>query len=143
MPANDFVVKYEECFFDTNSIFYIALEYCDGGTLAQQIKQKQITNSKFPYDNIYKWMKEIVSGLDFLHTNKIVHQDVKPTNIFFKNDHIKLGDIGYSKMNKISFDHTIIDTTPYMSPEMLQFDSIKQITPKTDIWYVCVCVCFD
>ena len=55
--------------------------------------------------------------------------------MFFKNGIIKLGDIGVSNMNQVSYDHTIIDSTPYKSPEMLQINANgKKITYKTDIW---------
>ena len=45
---------------------------------------------------IKKWIKEILTGLDYLHSNKVVHHDIKCENILLDriSGHLKIGCIG-------------------------------------------------
>lgn len=106
---------------------YIQTELCDD-TLENIIYEKQIIDST----NI---IKQIASGLKYLHNQKIIHRDLKPANIFIKDGRIKIGDFGISRRipfkesnNKeiILYNHKItkgIGTELYSSPEQLKKES--------------------
>lgn len=47
---------------------------------------------------VWKIAYEILQGLKMLHSNKIIHRDIKSANIFFVNDIAKLGDLNVSKV---------------------------------------------
>jgi eukaryotic-like serine/threonine-protein kinase len=76
----------------------------------------------------------MVIGLLHLHSNGILHCDIKPNNIFFKSDDtIRLGDFGSTKDTDSIFNTTSSDalgTLFFYSPE--RFDGSPTI--KSDIW---------
>ena len=48
-------------------------------------------------NEIYKYIYELTTALDYCHERNIIHRDIKPSNIFLSNHHILLGDFGLSK----------------------------------------------
>jgi serine/threonine protein kinase len=77
---------------------------------------------------------QLISGLRYLHERKIIHQDLKPSNILFNGDYekIKLIDLGVSnKLEKTRATKAAnAGTLRYMSPEQLN----GSLSFKTDIW---------
>ena len=111
------------------------LEYCDGGNLKDRIEKQD----KFSDETIIKWSKEILTGIDYLHSCNIMHRDIKPANILLlKNNQIKIGDLGSVKNLNESVAKSDVGTPLYMSPEMIKFKNDKtiNITTKTDIWSI-------
>lgn len=75
--------------------------------------------SNFTESEIRKMMREIIKGLDYLHSNGILHRDIKPQNILVSaDDKIKLSDFGlstnYEYQSEISPQ---IGTNQFMPPE--------------------------
>ena len=79
-----------------------------------------------------KFISDIVLALHCLHNFKIVHGDLKPTNLLFESDapdsHIKIIDFGTTYLQKRKTFLT--DSVHYMSPEVIN----GVPTPKSDIW---------
>ena len=127
---SDFVVKYFDS-FEENNFLNIVMEYCEGGDLEQLIKERY----KIPLNDnfIWKLFIQIVIGLAELHNKKILHRDLKTSNIFLtKNYDIKIGDLGVAKMlSKNDFAKTVIGTPYYLSPEICKE---KPYNEKSDIW---------
>jgi calcium/calmodulin-dependent protein kinase I len=75
-------------------------------------------------------------GLKFLHMNDIVHRNLKPSNIFWHLNHIKIGDLGmaasFGSMAASIQKSTSIHN--YMPPEMLDSDEKQNRTAKIDVW---------
>jgi serine/threonine protein kinase, bacterial len=80
----DYIVKCEDCFFDKSNYFYLVFEYCNGGSIEIKIKEKINTKTKFSYEIILKWTKEIISGIEYLHCQNIIHRDIKPAYTIYK-----------------------------------------------------------
>jgi NIMA (never in mitosis gene a)-related kinase len=60
-------------------------------------------------------------SLEYIHGRKVLHRDIKSSNVFLtRNNTIKLGDFGISKVLENTNDHAItVQGTPYyMSPEV-------------------------
>ena len=128
---SDFVVKYFDS-FEENNCLNIVMEYCEGGDLEHLLKQR----NKIPLNDnfIWKLFIQIVIGLAELHNMKILHRDLKTSNIFLTNNYnIKIGDLGVAKKlsNNNDFTKTLIGTPFYLSPEICKE---KPYNEKSDIW---------
>lgn len=126
---------------------FIAMEYVEGGSLASYLqKQGKLTAAEF-----ISIFSQILSALNYLHSNSILHRDLKPANILlsFNPDNgeikAKLGDFGIAKIydessNATSLTQTKgIGTAAYMSPEQCQG---RPLDPRSDI-YAVGCVMFE
>jgi cell division control protein CDC15 len=73
-----YVIKY----FDDFSFYMvkrcIIMEYCRNGDLDELIREYRSNEQKFLTERINYWNRQILSGLIFLHSNGIIHRDIKP-----------------------------------------------------------------
>lgn len=97
---------------------YLVMEYVQGGTLKQAIKES------IHWQKAAEILAPIARALDYVHAQKIVHRDVKPSNILLdEDDHPMLSDFGVVKLieEEEQSDKTAIGvgvgTPDYMSPE--------------------------
>ena len=70
---------------------------------------------------IFNWFVQICLALEYIHGRKVLHRDIKASNIFLTgNNSVKLGDFGISKVleNTGSNAMTVVGTPYYMSPEV-------------------------
>lgn len=87
------IIKVIESFEANNTIYY-AMEYIDGGSLDDYIKKSHGLKE----DEAITFIKQISSALSFMHNNKMLHLDLKPSNIMMKKSgNIVLIDFGLSK----------------------------------------------
>ncbi|GMR01309.1 MAG: hypothetical protein BMS9Abin19_0680 [Gammaproteobacteria bacterium] len=113
-----------------NEFHYIAMEYLPGETLDDKIKKK------LDIKQILGIAKQIAAALDFAHKKGIVHRDVKPDNILFREDGTAvLTDFGIARSakseTKMTATGTVIGTPHYMSPEQAQG---QEIGPWSDLY---------
>lgn len=80
-------------------------------------------------------MFQILTGVDFLHSNRIVHRDLKPANILVTNKgQVKLADFGLARIYQQAQRFTaVVVTLWYRAPEVLLASSYAS---PVDIWSV-------
>lgn len=133
------IVAYKESFHKKSSL-YIVMEYIDGGDLAKIIENQR--NTLMDESEILRYFVQIVQVVKYLHSNHVLHRDLKPQNIFVtKLGIVKLGDFGVAKTldGSANLAHTMIGTPYYLSPEIWNgslYDS------KSDIWSL-GCILFE
>uniref|UniRef100_A0A3Q2VNP1 polo kinase n=1 Tax=Haplochromis burtoni TaxID=8153 RepID=A0A3Q2VNP1_HAPBU len=111
------IVHFYHHFEDKENI-YILLEYCSRKSLAHILKvRKVLTEPEVRY-----YLRQIVSGLKYLHEQEILHRDLKLGN-FFVNEtmELKVGDFGLAAKLEPAGNRrkTICGTPNYLSPEVL------------------------
>ena len=114
------IVKFHEN-YKKNNYYNILLEYIDGGTLESKINLKIKHYKKFNNDEIKKYITQLSDGLKYIHSFKIIHRDVKPSNLLLtKQNILKISDFGVSReYNTMENIKTFIGTPYYLAPEMV------------------------
>jgi serine/threonine-protein kinase len=108
---------------------YIVMEYVEGHTLAQWMKQQ-----RFSVAQIKHVVFNAAIGLDYAHENGIFHRDVKPDNVMVsKSGIVKVMDFGIARVVESTLTRTgnVIGTPAYMSPEQV---SGQKIDGRSDIF---------
>ena len=130
------IVKFDGFFHDKDYVYFV-LELCDGGNVLEYLKKKE-TLSEFETANI---IRQIVDSLVYLHSNGIIHRDIKLQNfLMMKNGTVKLSDFGLSVRVKSLDDSTkpsVCGTPGYLSPEVV---TRGHHTFAIDIWAMGVSV---
>src|SRR6266699_6629301 len=104
-------------FGEQDGITYIVMEYVEGGTLKDRLKQRALTAPE-----AVDFVIQAAEGLGCAHSNGIIHRDVKPANMLLRKDgHLLLSDFGIAKIlegtSNLTRAGTGIGTPQYMSPE--------------------------
>lgn len=80
--------------FEANNTFYYVMEYLDGGSLASYIKEK----GSLGISESMTYISQIADALNYMHQNRVLHLDLKPSNIMLSKDNkAVLIDFGLSK----------------------------------------------
>ncbi|KAH9284931.1 Serine/threonine-protein kinase PLK4 [Echinococcus granulosus] len=122
------VLELYTCFEDANYV-YLVLEFCDNGELQAYIRQ----NGSVSEDMARHYMKQIISGLLYLHSHNILHRDLTLANLLLTKDmKVKIADFGLATKIEPGEDHTTMCGTPnYISPEVA---SRGHQVLETDVW---------
>src|ERR1041384_422173 len=121
---------------------FIAMEYVEGVTLRQRIR-----NQAVKLNDVLDIAIQIADGLTAAHEAGIVHRDIKPENIIIRPEgYVKILDFGLAKLTErhnslttttmptLLFHSTpgvVIGTAAYMSPEQARGVDVDE---RTDIW---------
>ncbi|MBD3415177.1 MAG: protein kinase [Candidatus Aminicenantes bacterium] len=112
-------------------IFYMVMEYIEGKTLEKIIEKEKILG----YEKAIEYIHQIADAASHAHKNKIIHRDLRPSNIMISEDKdcVKITDFGTSAwLNKLPYASTRIGSPPYMAPE--QF--LGKATFQSDIYSI-------
>ena len=128
---NNIIKLYEV--METPQKIYLVMEYCDGGELFDYIVSKQHLSEK----QACRFFQEIIDALTYLHSQNIVHRDVKPENIllesFGKSMTCKLIDFGISRTYTLDkLITTPCGTASYAPPEMHRGEEYYGLL--SDVW---------
>ena len=125
---------------------YIYLEYADGGTLNDYMRNLRMTGEILTGNEILNWFTQILISLRIMHSNNLSHRDIKPDNILLCQNPLreskdkrykiaKVSDLGISKvMDKVD-KHTVIGTLHYVAPEVI---SEYPYGKSVDLWSLAV-----
>ena len=125
-----FVVRHFESFCSEGEVT-IAMEYMDGGSLLDIVKDK----GPLVEAHLGSVARQVLHGLVYLHEEKrIVHRDLKPSNLLVNAaGEVKISDFGVSGQLAASVSKCVswVGTVTYMSPERI---SGEKYGSDSDIW---------
>jgi len=110
--------------------FYLILELASGGELFDYI----VARGKLKEKEARKFFRQVLSGVEYCHSNLVIHRDLKPENLLLDNDgNIKINDFGFANIivpgERFS---TFCGSVSYVAPEIIK--NIKYVGPEIDIW---------
>ncbi len=118
----------------TDRLQYIVMEYVDGITLKEYLKQR---GGALTWKETVHFATQVLSALQHAHSKGIIHRDVKPQNIMLLADgSIKMMDFGiarFSRAQSQTVSDKAIGSVHYISPEQAKGDKTDA---RTDIYSV-------
>ncbi|XP_003388129.1 PREDICTED: mitogen-activated protein kinase kinase kinase 13-A-like [Amphimedon queenslandica] len=116
--------------------YCIVMEYCRLGNLFDYIRK---TSTKIMPFDVIQWSREICTGMQFLHSKKLIHRDLKSLNVLVSDNHsMKITDFGVSRTLDHQFTKmTVIGSVAWMAPELIRSEPCSE---KVDIWSFGVCL---
>ena len=121
-------------FFEINNTAYIVMEYLEGVTLKQYLRE----NERIDAEDLVELLVPLIEALDEIHSQGLIHRDISPDNIMVLPDgRIKLMDFGaardYTEFGEKSL--SIVLKPGYAPPEQYQTHGVQG--PWTDIYALC------
>ena len=121
-------------FFEINNTAYIVMEYLEGVTLKQYLRE----NQRIAPEDLIELLVPLIESLDEIHSQGMIHRDISPDNIMVLPDgRIKLMDFGaardYTEFGEKSL--SIVLKPGYAPPEQYQTHGVQG--PWTDIYALC------
>ena len=112
------------------------MNYVEGMSLAQKCRKEKLSESQ-----IMRYLDQLLSALDYIHSRGLTHLDIKPGNIMIDhNDNVVLIDFGASKLfNAQSVNKTMMTSmrppfTPGYAPIEQENGNVKDMGPHCDIY---------
>uniref|UniRef100_A0ABM0MTK8 Hormonally up-regulated neu tumor-associated kinase homolog A-like n=1 Tax=Saccoglossus kowalevskii TaxID=10224 RepID=A0ABM0MTK8_SACKO len=133
---------------ETDNHYYLIMEFCRNGNVMSKVTTASNCTGMSEAE-VRKYLRQLISAVDYLHRAGIVHRDLKIENLLLDNDdNIRLIDFGLSNCMKClqksgsvndpvttprTLFHTQCGSPAYAAPELL---SRKTYSTKVDVWSV-------
>ncbi|MDP2436556.1 MAG: protein kinase [archaeon] len=129
------VIRLDEVFEDANFV-YILLEPCPHKTLLEMLRARlHVSEAEVRY-----WVFHVLDGIDYIHSQSVIHRDLKPGNIMIGLDaegnvRPKIGDFGLATMLGTPDERkkTVCGTPNYIAPEILYNGELGH-SFEVDVW---------
>ena len=120
---------------ETTQFYYLVMEFCNGGGLSDCLEDyKNKYKKPFPEEMVQHLMKQIVSGINYLHKKNILHRDIKLDNILVNFDNeedrkkknmmkakVKIIDFGFARhLDPSQLAKSILGSPINMDPGILR-----------------------
>ena len=119
--------------FEENGTVYYVMRYLSGGSLTDKVKQQ----GRLSETQAVNYIRQIGAALEYLHSRKMCHLDVKPGNVLINDDgEATLIDFGIAKVfgsdGQALTDSPVTYTTHYAPLE--QYQGLQDFSPQTDLY---------
>jgi len=109
---------------------FIAMEYVRGTNLKMLLQGEQPLSLPF----VVEVIAQVADALDYAHSYRVIHRDVKPANILITADNrVKITDFGIARMDtsNLTQEGQLLGTPNYMAPEQIQG---KEVDHRADLF---------
>ncbi|KAI8343404.1 serine threonine-protein kinase hal4 sat4, partial [Chlamydoabsidia padenii] len=134
------IVKTWDLITDVSNRYCIVMEFCSGGDLYHAIKKNRVTWTK-----MNSYFKQLLLGLDYLHSLGVAHRDIKPENLLLSGDGsiLKITDFGvadvfcetWQRHSRLS--DGFCGSLAFIAPEV----DLGYQGSKVDVWSAAIVYC--
>src|SRR4029453_17991305 len=113
-----------------DGLAFIAMEYVRGTNLKLLLQGEQSLSMQFVLDIV----AQVGDALDYAHSNRVVHRDVKPANILITSDNrVNITDFGIARLDSsnLTQEGQLLGTPNYMAPEQIQG---REVDSRADLF---------
>lgn len=135
------IVAYRDSFVNPDDgSLCLVMDYCEGGDLAHCLRRQREELGAFgdpvhfSEHVVLDWFIEMALSLDYVHSRRVLHRDLKTNNVFLTRDgRLRLGDFGIAKAleGTVSEAASCVGTPSYMPPEVCEGETYDY---KADVW---------
>ncbi|MBM2885159.1 serine/threonine-protein kinase [Chromobacterium amazonense] len=125
-------------FFRANHTVYMVMEYAEGRSLAREL---ELVGGQMQERQVRKWFAALLSGLREVHSQRLLHLDIKPANIYLRRNGVPLLlDFGAARqtLSRTAKHFAAMYTPGFAAPE--QYDKDQPLGPWTDIYAIGACL---
>lgn len=136
------LIAYRQSFMEEAGQLYIVMSLADGGDLRCVVAECTSRGHLIPEPIVVCWAGQTLSGLGHLHSQGVVHRDLKSSNIFLcqRRRLVRIGDFGISRvLESTAFATSCVGTPAYMSPELMRSERYDH---HIDMWAM-GCIIFE
>lgn len=121
--------------FQRRAKYFVFLRFAENGDLLDFLTK----NGAVPENQSRLWMRQIISGLLYLHTMNIAHRDLKCENILITaNYNVKITDFGFARnvrqRDRDVYSETYCGSLSYAAPEVLK--GVPYLPKLADMWSI-------
>jgi serine/threonine protein kinase len=118
---------------EADGLYYFAMEFIDGLDLGKLLSQYAVKGELMPQADVLRIGKAIASALDYAHGKRVVHRDVKPSNVIIARDgRVVLSDFGLALDVQQGSVGEAFGSAHYIAPEQARRSS--DATPQSDLY---------
>jgi serine/threonine-protein kinase OSR1/STK39 len=132
LNSHENLVSYYVCFLNDTQL-WLVMPLSEGGSLANVLKQLYLTGIK-DEAILASFLAQALQGLNYLHTRKKIHRDIKASNILIGADgRVMLSDFGVAAdLKNRKACRTFVGSPCWIAPEVVESNSGYDF--KADIW---------
>ncbi|MDD3411950.1 MAG: leucine-rich repeat protein [Eubacteriales bacterium] len=125
-----------------NNTVYTIMEYIDGQTLSQRVKQLEADGRRMPWGALFPLIKPILRSLEQIHEHYVLHRDISPDNIMLRreNGQAVLLDFGAAHVLSDNSKHGISLRAGYAPVE--QYSLTGELSGRSDEYALCATLYF-
>ena len=125
-------------FFKENRTAYLVMEYINGQTLKQYLKER---NTPFSEDVALRFIKPVLNALAIIHGAEVIHRDISPENIMItKDDRVVLIDFGAARISTGAETKSLTILLKHGYAPVEQYQTKGKQGPYTDIYAICATI---
>ena len=121
--VNPYLVRLQDS-GKAGDVQWLAMDWVEGSTVGERLQVSKKADKPMPLSEIQLILKQVVEGLQYLHSQNVVHRDLKPGNLLMGQDgSVKVADFGLAKQvgggqsTFMTQTGTLAGTVDYMAPE--------------------------
>ncbi|KAF0694031.1 Aste57867_15054 [Aphanomyces stellatus] len=126
------VVQFQH-YFEDDANCYLLLELCQNQSLSDLLRRRK----RLAEHEVRYYIKQLVDGIAYLHSQCVIHRDLKLSNLFLTHDmQLKIGDFGLASLldSREEKRKTMCGTPNYIAPEILNGHHNNGHSFEVDIW---------